>query len=214
MKFSCNGGGVHFFNHKNNVDYRNARVVCFNLKKLGAGLRTIAMHIINDLMNSRVSHNFSRGIATWCCYDKFHVLLQDELTSSCYVTIWKMLRKKGCVPSALTQNVKDLLASWQTENITMEGRKDIPGVWIVEHESSKLWLNVLNDLKNRGVLDVFLFCTDGLCGMPQAIEAVCPKSRLQRCIVHQIRSSTRYVSYKDMKQVDAETKKIYTAVTE
>ena len=63
-------------------------------------------------------------------------------------------------------------------------------------------------------MHVFLFCTDGLCGMPQAIEAVYPKSRLQRCIVHQIRSSTRYVNYKDMKQVVADLKKIHTAVTE
>ena len=110
-------GSLNIFNHKTNVDYRNARVVCFDLKKLGAGLRTIAMHIINDLMNSQVSHNFARGIATWCYYDEFHVLLQDELTSSYFVTIWKMLRKKGCVPSALTQNVKDLLASRQIENI-------------------------------------------------------------------------------------------------
>ena len=110
-------GSLNIFNHKTNVDYRNARVVCFDLKRLGAGLRTIAMHIINDLMNSQVSHNFARGIATWCYYDEFHVLLQDELTSSYFVTIWKMLRKKGCVPSALTQNVKDLLASRQIENI-------------------------------------------------------------------------------------------------
>ena len=110
-------GSLNIFNHKTNVDYRNARVVCFDLKKLGAGLRTIAMHIINDLMNSQVSHNFACGIATWCYYDEFHVLLQDELTSSYFVTIWKMLRKKGCVPSALTQNVKDLLASRQIENI-------------------------------------------------------------------------------------------------
>ena len=110
-------GSLNIFNHKTNVDYRNARVVCFDLKKLGAGLRAIAMHIINDLMNSQVSHNFARGIATWCYYDEFHVLLQDELTSSYFVTIWKMLRKKGCVPSALTQNVKDLLASRQIENI-------------------------------------------------------------------------------------------------
>ena len=95
----------------------------------------------------------------------------------------------------------------------MEGRKDILGVWIGEHESSKFWLSVLNDLKSRGVLDVYLFCTDGLCGMMQAIAAVYPKSRLQRCIVHQIRSSTKYVSYKDIKQVVADLKKVYTAVT-
>ena len=110
-------GSLNIFNHKTNVGYQDARVVCFDLKRLGAGLRTIAMHIINDLMNSQVSHNFARGIATWCYYDEFHVLLQDELTSSYFVAIWKMLRKKGCVPSALTQNVKDLLASRQIENI-------------------------------------------------------------------------------------------------
>ena len=110
-------GSLNLFNHKTNVDYQNARVLCFDLKKLGSGLRKIAMHILNDLSNNQVSYNFAHGIATWCYYDEFHVLLQDELTSSYFVTIWKMLRKKGCVPSALTQNVKDLLASRQIENI-------------------------------------------------------------------------------------------------
>lgn len=105
-------------------------------------------------------------------------------------------------------------AAYVVLGITMDGRKDILGVWIGEHETSKFWVNVLNDLKSRGVMDVYLFCTDGLCGMPQAIEAVYPKSRLQRCIVHQIRSSTRYVSYKDIKQLTADLKKIYTSVTE
>ena len=104
-------------------------------------------------------------------------------------------------------------AAYVVLGITMDGRKDILGVWIGEHESSKFWLNVLNDLKSRGVMDVYLFCTDGLCGMMQAIEAVFPNSCLQRCIVHQIRASTRYVSYKDIKQVIADLKKIYTAVT-
>lgn len=104
-------------------------------------------------------------------------------------------------------------AAYVVLGITLEGRKDILGVWIGEHESSKFWLNVLNDLKSRGVLDVYLFCTDGLCGMMQAIEAVFPKSRLQRCIVHQVRSSTKFVSYKDIKQVVADLKKIYKAAT-
>ena len=104
-------------------------------------------------------------------------------------------------------------AAYVVLGITMDGRKDILGVWIGEHESSKFWLNELNDLKSRGVMDVYLFCTDGLCGMLQAIEAVFPHSRLQRCIVHQIRSSTKYVSYKDIKQVVADLKKVYAAVT-
>ncbi len=97
--------------------------------------------------------------------------------------------------------------------ITVDGRKDILEVWIGEHESSKFWLSVLNDLKSRGVLDVYLFCTDGLCGMMAASRQLYPKSRLQRCIVHQIRSSTRFVSWKDIKQMLADLKKIYTAVT-
>ena len=104
-------------------------------------------------------------------------------------------------------------AAYVVLGITMDGRKDILGVWIGEHESSKFWLNVLNDLKSPCLMDVYLFCTDGLCGMMQAIQAVYPKSRLQRCIVHQIRSSTKYVSYKDIKQVMADLKKIYSAVT-
>ena len=104
-------------------------------------------------------------------------------------------------------------AAYVVLGITTDGRKDILGVWIGEHESSKFWLNVLNELKSRGVMDVYLFCTDGLCGMMQAIEAVFPSSRLQRCIVHQIRASTRFVSYKDIKQVVADLKKIDKAVT-
>ena len=98
-------GSLNVFNHETNVDL-NRRLVCLDLKKLGAGLRTIAMLIMQDLVNSRVSMNFLRGIATWCYFDEFHVLLRDRLTASYCVAIWKMLRKKGCVPSALTQNVK------------------------------------------------------------------------------------------------------------
>ena len=75
------------------------------------------MLIMQDLVNSQVSMNFLRGIATWCYFDEFHVLLRDRLTASYCVAIWKMLRKKGCVPSALTQNVKDFLASPEIENI-------------------------------------------------------------------------------------------------
>ena len=86
-------------------------------------------------------------------------------------------------------------AAYVVLGVTMDGTKDILGVWIGEHESSKFWLNVLNDLKSRGVLDVYLFCVDGLKGFVEAIGAVYPHSQVQRCIVHQIRSSPRFVSY-------------------
>ncbi|WP_313527756.1 IS256 family transposase [Anaerotignum sp.] len=105
-------------------------------------------------------------------------------------------------------------AAYVVLGITMDGRKDILGVWIGEHESSKFWLNVLNELKSRGVLDVYLFCVDGLSGFVEAISAAYPKSQVQRCIIHQIRSSTKYVNYKDIKALMADLKQVYTAVTE
>ena len=86
-------------------------------------------------------------------------------------------------------------AAYVVLGIQMDGHKDILGVWIGENESAKFWLSVMNDLKNRGVNDVYVFCVDGLTGFREAINAAFPKSQIQRCIIHQIRSSTRYVSY-------------------
>ena len=97
-------------------------------------------------------------------------------------------------------------AAYVVLGIGMDGRKDILGVWIGENESSKFWLSVMNDLKNRGIQDVYVFCVDGLTGFREAINAAFPKSQIQRCIVHQIRSSTKYVNWKDMKEVLADLK--------
>jgi len=109
-------GSLNVFNNHTNVS-TDKRVTCIVLKKLGASLRKIAMHVTNELTLTVVDDNFQRGIFTWCYYDEFHILLRDALTASYFVAIWKMLRKKACVPSALTQNVKDLLASKEIENI-------------------------------------------------------------------------------------------------
>lgn len=105
-------------------------------------------------------------------------------------------------------------AAYVVLGIRQDGRKDILGVWIGESESAKFWLSVMNDLKNRGVKDVYVFCVDGLTGFREAINAAFPQSQIQRCIIHQIRSSTRYVSYKDIKAVMADLKLIYQAVNE
>jgi len=105
-------------------------------------------------------------------------------------------------------------AAYVVLGITLEGGKDILGIWIGEHESSKFWLNVLTELKSRSVLDVYLFCVDGLRGFQEAISAVYPQAGIQRCIIHQIRYSTRFVSYKDIKALMADLKQVYTAVTE
>ena len=95
--------------------------------------------------------------------------------------------------------------------INLEGYKDILGIWIGENESSKFWLGVLNELKNRGIEDILLFCVDGLTGMKEAINATFPNAEIQRCIIHQLRNSFKNVSYKDLKAFSKDFKTVYTA---
>ena len=96
--------------------------------------------------------------------------------------------------------------------INLDGRKDVLGMWVGENESARFWATVLNGLRNRGVEDIFIACTDNLTGFSAAIEAVFPKTEIQNCIIHQIRNSTRYVSYKDLKALIADLKAVYAAV--
>lgn len=96
----------------------------------------------------------------------------------------------------------------------LEGKKDVLGIWIGATESAKYWLSVLNGLKSRGVQDILIVSVDGLTGFSEAIAAAYPRTEIQRCIIHQIRSSTRYVSYKDVKAFTAALKPIYKALTE
>lgn len=96
----------------------------------------------------------------------------------------------------------------------LEGKKDVLGIWIGATESAKYWLSVLNGLKSRGVQDILIVSVDGLTGFSEAIAAAYPKTEIQRCIIHQIRSSTRYVSYKDVKAFTSALKPVYKAPTE
>lgn len=98
--------------------------------------------------------------------------------------------------------------------VNMDGHKDILGLWLAGSEGAKFWLLVLNELKNRGVNDILIACCDGLTGFPEAITAVFPQTTVQLCIVHMIRNSVKFVSYKDLKAVVADLKLIYTAVNE
>ena len=98
--------------------------------------------------------------------------------------------------------------------INMEGLKEVLGMWIGENESAKFWLSVMNGLKNRGVQDILIACVDGLTGFPAAIEAVYPETEIQQCIIHQIRNTTKFVSYKDIKALMADLKNVYAAVDE
>jgi transposase-like protein len=98
--------------------------------------------------------------------------------------------------------------------VTLEGKKEIIGIWIGENETSKYWLTVLNDIQRRGVKDVLIFAIDGLNGFNEAIKAVYPKAEIQRCIVHQIRNSLKFVAWKDRKEVAKDLKSVYTALDE
>ncbi len=98
--------------------------------------------------------------------------------------------------------------------IQMDGIRDVLGMWVGENESAKFWLGILNGLKNRGVDDILIACVDGLTGFTNAIEAVYPQTEIQQCIIHQIRNTTKYVSYKDIKALMADLKKVYAAVDE
>ena len=106
------------------------------------------------------------------------------------------------------------LAAYVILAITLDGKKDVISLQIGENESGKYWLGVLNDLKNRGVKDVMVICADGLTGIKEAINAAYPDAEYQRCIVHQVRNTLKYVSYKDMKNFASDLKTIYLAPNE
>lgn len=105
-------------------------------------------------------------------------------------------------------------AAYVVLGVNMDGEKEVLGIWIGANESSKFWLSVLNDLRNRGVQDVLVFCVDGLNGFKEAIGAVYPFAKIQRCIIHQIRSSMKYIPYKDKKAFARDLKTVYGAVNE
>ena len=105
-------------------------------------------------------------------------------------------------------------AAYIVLGIDKEGYKDVLGIWIGENESSKFWLGVLNEIKQRGVKDILIMCSDNLTGIKEAINAAFPNTIQQRCIVHMIRNSVKFVSYKDLKEFCNDLRKIYTSATE
>ena len=105
-------------------------------------------------------------------------------------------------------------AAYIVLGINSEGFKEILGIWIEQSESSKYWLGVLNELKQRGVKDILIMCSDNLTGIKDAINTAFPDTVQQRCIVHMIRNSVKYVNYKDLKEFTSDLKKIYTSGTE
>ena len=149
---------------------------------------------------SRVTNSVLEEVREW----------QNRPLEKTYPIIYlDALRVKG------REDGKSCLKSVYTAlGVNFEGQKEILGLWIAENEGAKFWMGVLTELKNRGVEDILIACMDGLTGFPDALRAIYPKARVQLCIVHMIRNSARYVSYKDLKKVCADLKTIYSASTE
>jgi len=105
-------------------------------------------------------------------------------------------------------------AAYVVLGVNIDGEKEVLGIWVGANESSKFWLSVLNDLRNRGVKDVLIFCVDGLNGFKEVIGAVYPFAKIQRCIIHQLRASMKYIPFKDKKAFAADLKAVYGSVNE
>jgi len=118
-----------------------------------------------------------------------------------------------CIHVKVRDGAVRVKAVYLAIGITMAGEKEVLGLWLAQTEGAKFWLQVVTELRNRGVHDIFIACVDGLKGFPDAIEAVFPKAVVQLCIVHMVRHSLNYVSWKRRKEVAADLRRIYTATT-
>jgi len=128
--------------------------------------------------------------------------------------IYPILFLDGMVFNVIQDGSSTKKTAYIVFGFNVDGHKEILGIWIGESESSKFWLKVLTDLKNRGVKDILIASVDGLKGFEEAITAVFPQTEVQQCIVHQVRTSTKYVGYKDRKPFCADMKAVYTAPNE
>ncbi len=173
----------------------------------GMSVRDIQHHL-DDLYGYELSEQTISNI-TSAILDKAKEWQNRPLES-----IYPIIFMDATVLKIRVDRVVKNIAAYIMLGITLDGKKEIIGIWIGENESSKYWLTLLNELKNRGVEEVLIFAIDGLNGFNQAIQAVYPQAEIQRCIVHQIRSSLRYVSWKDRKAVAKDLKTVYTASTE
>jgi putative transposase len=132
--------------------------------------------------------------------------LLDEIYAIVYFdAIWVKVRDEGHVVNK---------AAYLAIGVRLDGFKDVLGIWLEKEEGAKFWLKVITELQNRGLKDIFIACVDGLKGFPEAIESVFPATQVQVCIVHMVRNSLRYVSYKDRKKLVADLKTVYQSPSE
>ncbi|EJU19736.1 transposase, mutator family [Mogibacterium sp. CM50] len=163
---------------------------------------------IEDIYGFEVSESFVSDVTDKILpqIDDWHNRPLDEVYPVLFIdAIHYSVRDNGMIRK---------LAAYVILGITTEGRKDVLTINVGDNESSKYWLSILNELKNRGVRDIMVICADGLSGMKEAIAAAFPKTEYQRCIVHQVRNTLKYVPDKDRKTFATDLKTIYHAATE
>lgn len=192
---------------KNQTDIAGIEDKILSMYAMGTSTRDIEKTIgdiygieISDSMVSKITDKILPMVSEW----------QNRPLKSIYSVIFLdalhvSVRQEGFV-------VKK--AVYVIIGVDLEGKRDVLGLWIGATESAKYWLGVVNELKNRGVEDVLIASVDGLNGFSEAIRAVYPQVDVQRCVIHQIRNSTKYVSYKDIKAFTTDLKPIYRAITE
>lgn len=173
---------------------------------------------------------YARGLTTRDIQGHLEEMYQSEVSPALIssvtdavleeVTAWQSRPLEAVYPIVYLDAIQlKMRQSGQVKNqavylalgITLEGYKELLGLWIGDQEGSKFWLSVLTELKNRGVRDILIACVDGLTGFPDAIETAFPKTQVQLCIVHMVRHSLKYVSWKERKAVAADLRTIYTA---
>jgi len=173
----------------------------------GLSVRDIRAHL-DDLYGYELSEQTISNIT-----DKI-IDVAKEWQNRPLNSIYPIIFMDATVLNIRVDRVVKNIACYLMIGVTLEGKKEILGIWIGENETSKYWLSVLNEIKNRGVQDVLIFAIDGLNGFNEAIKATYPKAEIQRCIVHQIRNSLKFVSWKDRKSLAKDLKYVYSANTE
>ena len=172
----------------------------------GMTTRDIA-ETFKEMYGAEVSHSLISKV-TEAVVDEVHAW-QNRPHESVYPVLYL-----DCITVKIHHDKRVTIKSiYLALGINIEGQKELLGLWLSENEGSKFWLSILTELQNRGVQDIFIAAVDGLSGFPEAIESVFPKTRIQLCIVHMVRNSLRYVSYKDRKAVAADLKRIYKSIT-
>jgi transposase-like protein len=191
--------------HEKRVPLFNDQII--SMYSFGMTDRDIKAHL-EKIYNVEVSSGLISRV-TNAVIDEVREWQNRPLEKSYAIVYLDALRVKGKMEGkSCLKSVYTALA------VNFEGKKEVLGLWIAENEGAKFWMGVLTELKNRGVQDILIACMDGLTGFPEAVRSVYPDTRVQLSIVHMVRNSTKFVSYKDLKKVCADLKAIYSACSE